>query len=223
MRSIMKGNLIKTISTRLFWLVVLLSVTDSWSQQQKSDNANGLFLTKEDFLSNKVSFLQERDSLDDLREDLNENIVLIRNGKKTIYRHDAIFGYYYNGSKYIGFGKHKNWFSDVGFYKIEDEGVLIIYSEPGYRQNADHVFYFYSRQLDSPVRRLTFRHLRSDFKENQAFIDSLRKYRHTAKDRLDMKDCLGDEKIINQLLRDFHYKSKSPDSSARYYKSLPIL
>jgi hypothetical protein len=205
-----------------FTVVALLGTTGGWAQNPPIDNLIGVYSTKEDFIANKISYQHERDAANDLKVDFNINIILKRKGVITKIRHGEVFGYYYQGQKYITFGIKRNLFSDIGYYKIEDEGLLIIYSEPGYRQNADHVFYFYSRQLDSPVRRLTFSHLRSDFKENQAFIDSLRKYRHTAKDRLNMKDCTGDEKIINQLLKEFS-RPELPDSSARKFRRLPII
>jgi hypothetical protein len=187
-----------------FTVVALLGTTGGWAQNPPIDNLIGVYSTKEDFIANKISYQHERDAANDLKVDVNENILLRHEGVIRKIKHQEVFGYYYQGQKYVAYGVRKSLFTDIGYYKVEDEGILLIYSIQSYRGNGNQSFYLYSRTIDSPVKRLTFRNIKNEFHDQPEFIVELKKYKSVSRDRFNMKDADDDHKVINNLLKKYY-------------------
>jgi hypothetical protein len=59
------------------------------------------------------------------------------------------------------------WFGRYGYYKIVDDSDLIIYSK---RISGKRTFYYYSKTLDCPIKRIQPKNIRDDFAEYPEFV-----------------------------------------------------
>lgn len=175
------------------WILFLFAPT-SFAQEISSTNLSGIYLTKEDFTNNRISFAHEVDSRNYLHIDLNNSVFLIRNELPTKFRYGECFGYHYRGSKYRAFGVRWSWVTDIGYYKIEDEGALTIYSRKGHHKSPNAVFYFYSLSADSPILRLNIKNLKKEFPENHELVLSLKRHRSSLKKRQ------GNHLVVNNII-----------------------
>ena len=162
-------------------ILFLFASASSFAQEMSSANFSGIYLTREDFTNNRISFAHEINSINYLQIDLNSNIILIRNGRATKFRYGECFGYHFKGSKYRAYGARWTWLTDIGYYRIEDEGTLIIYSKRGHDKSPNAIFYYYSRSADSPIVRLNIKNLKKEFPDNPELVLSLKRHRTSLK------------------------------------------
>lgn len=177
-------------------LVLLLCLTSGVFAQDFTEDLMGIYLSREDFILNKISHLQRIDSVHYLQKDFNGNVLLNSNGVVTKFAHDDIFGYHYEASKYLAYGKKENWLSPSGYLKIEDEGTLVVYSQKGgHFKTAHSTFYYFNRSIDLPVKRLTIKNLKNEFPQNPNLISSFKKHRTSLTKRK------GNHLVVNNIIK----------------------
>lgn len=133
---------------------------------------NGIFITPQDLATNKVSEQSQTDDLNTVVVNLDNNVLLIRDGLEQRYKFGTLSGYYKDGYRYRAFGK-KSIFSASGYYKVLDDAGLIIYSKrSGNHKTGGKTFYYYSTGWDAPVRKLTRQNLEGDFSNDSVFVDA---------------------------------------------------
>ena len=174
-------------------ILFLFAPASSFAQEMSSANFSGIYLTRKDFISSSISLAHEIDPINYLQIDLNGNIILIRNGRATKFRYGECFGYHYKGSKYRAYGVRWTWLTDIGYYRIEDEGTLIIYSKRGHHKSPSAIFYCYSRSADSPIFRLSIKNLKREYPDNPELVLRLKKHRSSLTKRK------GSHLVINNI------------------------
>ena len=175
------------------WTLFLLAPT-SLAQEIPSANLSGIYLSKEDFASNSISFAHEIDSKHYLQIDLNRNIILVRNDITTKFGPGECFGYHYRSDKYRAYSERWSWRTYIGYYKIEDEGTLIVYSKRGHHKSLNAIFYYYSQSADSPILRLNIKNLKKEFPDNPELVGQLKKHRSSLKKRR------GNHLVVNNII-----------------------
>jgi hypothetical protein len=87
-----------------------------------------------------------------------------------IYGDNAIWGFRDDDCKV-----YRNFADD--FYLIEQTDSLIIYTQTFYPNFWDfpNVFYFFSRDLDAPIFKLTRKNLEKEFSSNKCFLEKIGK------------------------------------------------
>lgn len=174
----------------LAWFVVFAGLS---AVGQPARNLNGIYLTNEDFRRDVLKRPHITDSLNFIFVDWAGDLILVRNGHHTQVSIDSIFGFHNGTSKYRTYTKSTTVFRDRGYYKVEDEGAIIVYSRRGWRDTAHSTFYYYSMNSDSDIIWLNRRNLRKLFR-HEHLSRSLRKNRS----RLYERD--GQHLVINNIL-----------------------
>ncbi|CAN5203366.1 hypothetical protein BH09BAC3_BH09BAC3_03230 [soil metagenome] len=194
-----KMNLLKLVFTVLFYLAV--SIPFSYGQLA------GIYLSKEDFNSNSISTYAVDGGK--LRRGVNGSLVLVDEiGNQSIFKREEIYGYQNGNDVYRNFCKGDN-FKNCGFYKIEDESGIIVYSKPANAPRTGiQIEYYYSLNRDTQIKSFTRMSLLEDFALNRSFTDYLLK---TPVDKL--KQRSHGRFIINVAYNKF--KIHSEDSARR--------
>ncbi len=144
---------------------------------QKTDSCySGVYLTKEDFLRNRLSHrINESVKGEKLAftfpADLTLTVKIVDKDSIFKFKPGEIYGYrqcndvfrFYPGAELS---------VQEDFYKIEDIKGLILYSSSFYIAGDE---LFYSVDLSSPIHRLTYRMLKKQFKNSPAFLQALKK------------------------------------------------
>jgi len=166
--------LMKRIVYFLFLLLCPLITVSAFSQHSdKEVLTNGIFVTDQDLANNKVSDQIQTDDLNTVVVNLDNKVLLIRRGFEQAYKFGTLSGYYKDGYRYRAFGK-KSWRGTYGYFKVLDDSGLVIYSKRSHNhKTGGKTFYYYSKALDAPVRKLTAKNLRKDFPQDPAFVDAV--------------------------------------------------
>ncbi|MCT4317804.1 hypothetical protein CMT34_17435 [Elizabethkingia anophelis] len=128
------------------------------------------------------------------------NKLTLKDGKlKRKYKHGSLWGYK-KGNDVFRYYDKASTFGTYGYHKIIDQNGLVIYSKKesgGYRMSSTYTVHFYSKDLDSPLKKLTIKNLKTDFPD-PSFIAELEKLKSlTEKD-----DNAGFE--INNIYRKYY-------------------
>jgi len=163
----------KRIAYFLFLLLFPLITVSALSQHADGKIlSNGIFITAQDLATNNVSEQRKTDALNTVVVNLDNHVLLIRQGREQRYRFGTLSGYYKDGYRYRAFGK-KSIFSTSGYYKVLDDAGLIIYSKrSGNHKTGGKTFYYYSTGWDTPVRKLTRKNLEEDFSNDPDFVNA---------------------------------------------------
>jgi hypothetical protein len=142
-------------------LSMIICVTCAFAQSPELlDRGSGIYLTESDFLRNKITLF----AADDLSNHLDfilGDVILTRAGKKFKLSKGTFFGYIKDGVRYRFYRDDTRFFPDNGFYKIEEESGVVIYSRVVTApKTGAHTWYYYSEKLDSPIKKLSPRSLR---------------------------------------------------------------
>lgn len=171
-------------------LIVVLNPYFSFSQKRNS----GIYFSYAEFKSNNPSikidssaklnyrFPKGLDNLKVVTKDSQavsqmDGLTILKSNQKFIYKVKAgsAFAYSYNNVTYrYVTDTTLGWKIIDGYYKIENEGNLIIYSKSttGYR-GLSSTEYFYSLNLNSNLKPLQTKYLLKDFADNQVFCNNL--------------------------------------------------
>ncbi|MBA4054612.1 MAG: hypothetical protein C0490_07865 [Marivirga sp.] len=142
--------------------------------QDTVTNTNGVYLSKEDFLSNNVYHLAKNDDRNFVRISSNQSILLYRGPEKAKFKFREVYGYLDKGERYRNFGAIK-FFTKYGFAKVVDDRGLVLYSAIYATYKVGRIHYFYSLTKDSPVKEFSKRNLRKDFAGNTEFLQAMMK------------------------------------------------
>jgi hypothetical protein len=188
------------IEMKTILLSLLLGLLTTVSAQNAGgDREIGLFRSKEDFIRNEISDRRISDSLYYLVEDFSGKLIFTRNGMREEIPFESIFGYYNQGVKYRAFKDSKSILPVSGYFKLEDEDAVIVYSKYGYLKSANTKFYYFSRTIDSAIVRLTVKNLSKEFPASKEFTSALKKSKYELGDRK------GEHSIVNNIIRKFNY------------------
>ena len=127
-------------------------------------------------------------------------IVLKKEKEKKKYSHGSLWGYQKGNDLFRYFDKTTT-FGTYGYHKIIDTAGLIIYSKKesgGYRMSSTYKLYFYSKDLNSPLKKLTIKNLEADF-PNPEFIAELKKLKKLSVTQADSNLKIND--IYNKFYK----------------------
>lgn len=155
------------------------------AQNKPETHATGIYLTKEDFLSNNVYHLAKNDAENALKIGSNQSIILHEGPNREKFRFKDIYGYRFNGEQYRKFGAIK-LFQKYGYAKVIADQSLKLYSAHYAVHKVGRTHYFYSKSANSPLRYLSKKNLRSDFSDNTKFLQSVKGM--TYKEMISQKD-----------------------------------
>lgn len=112
------------------------------------------------------------------------NTLVIKQGnQKRKYNHGSLWGYQ-NENDLYRFYDQGTAFGLYGYYKVIDQDGLVLYSKKesgGYRMSSTYVNYYYSKDLTSPIKKLSIKNLKMDFL-NLAFIAEIKGLENLEKD-----------------------------------------
>jgi len=162
----------------LFFLLTLLGYSHNASSQNicPSGKSSGIYLSKEDFIKNRISSCVEQDKSNGLEQKLDE-VILTRDGKKYKLAFGTFYGYYKDGSRYRAYSSGLKAVSYQGYYKIESDSNIFVYSKLVYTPKTNgRTWYYYSETLDSPMKRLTIKNMRKDFAGQPEYISAAKNF-----------------------------------------------
>ncbi|OJV55613.1 Uncharacterised protein [Sphingobacterium thalpophilum] len=129
------------------------------------------------------------------------NKLVLKDGQnKRKYAHGSLWGYQKGNDLFRYFDKTTT-FGTYGYHKIIDTAGLIIYSKKesgGYRMSSTYKLYFYSKDLNSPLKKLTIKNLEADF-PNPEFIAELKKLKKLSVTQADSNLKIND--IYNKFYK----------------------
>ena len=131
---------------------------------------SGIYLTKEQFLSDDVHHLARNDKQNSIKIGSNQAIVIKHGDERTKFRFNDVYGYKSSGERYRKFGAIK-LFQKYGYAKLIDDRSL--YSANYATYKVGRVHYFYSLSTESQLRYLSKKNLRKDFSEKQIVLQSI--------------------------------------------------
>jgi hypothetical protein len=168
---------------------------------QNNDSCyTGVYLNKEDFLKNHLSYRinqanKHEKLLFTFPADLTLTLKIVKHDSVMKFKPGSIYGYFECGDVYrYSPGTELNALED--YYKIEDVKGLILYSSLFLSGKET----FYSLDLTSPIHRLTKINLEKDFKDYPQFIKAIKKPHKNFKGDLATRDNKG-AFVINKIYR----------------------
>jgi hypothetical protein len=184
----------KKISLILFFILVKNIVF-----AQKDSCYAGVYLTKDDLINNNLSHkinTSEKGNklMFPMIADWKLEVKIITPCNTYKFPQGSIYGYHECGRNYR-YSPGGRLYAIEDFYRIEERGNLIIYTS--LFNGGDE--YYYSTDLDAPIRRLNMPNLKSDFYGHPNFIRAVKKIkRNGVKGGLAMQDNKGNF-IINDI------------------------
>ena len=177
---------------KIFLIVLLFTFSKAQSQ------SGGLFLSADDFQKRTYS-VEVVDGTISIGT-ANSLVVKDENGKKK-YPFENVVGYSYNGELFRAYGK-KSTFGNYGFYKIEDQSGLIIYSHPVFVPKSGVVqAYYYSLSYHSPIKELSRKNLMQDFVFNKEMLSYLIETRNSK-----LMEKVHGKFAVNEAMERFHVR-----------------
>jgi hypothetical protein len=153
-----------------------LSLQFHVNAQQKDPCIAGVFLTEDDFINNRLSYKINTEVEGNkmgfvFPADATLTLRITTPDSTRKFPPGSIYGYASCGNIFRFFEGGKELNAQEDFYKIEQAEDLIIYSS-GF-VSGDELFY--SKDLTSPIHRLTFANLKRDFGNYPEFIAEAKK------------------------------------------------
>lgn len=189
-------NSIKTLTA-----IAIISLSALRLQAQTSTGSNGIYLTEQDYKSNKLTYILSPTDKVQLNEFLDgKNIKLVYQGKKLTLAKNEIFGYrMYN---------HDFRFFHNEAYSIVDTAGFTLYKRDKLTQQGKGYSpvetYFYSVNLKQPVQKLTIENLWNSFPTQTGFRYSIQNnFKQDA-------DLIAYDKLSNQYkLKYLYFQQKA--------------
>jgi hypothetical protein len=158
-------NLIKTLI-----VITLISSSALRSQAQTLNGSNGIYLTEQDYKSNKLTYTLSPTDKMQLNEFLDgKNVNLVYQGKKLKLAKSEIFGYRMHNQDFRFFHNEA--------YSISDTAGFTLYKKDKLTQQGKGYSpvetYFYSVNLKQPVQKLTIENLWNSFPAQTGFRYSI--------------------------------------------------
>jgi hypothetical protein len=158
-------NSIKTLTA-----IAIISLSVLRLQAQTSTGSNGIYLTEQDYKSNKLTYTLSPTDKVQLNEFLDgKNISLVYQGKKLTLAKSEIFGYRMHN--------HDFRFFNNKAYNIVDTAGFTLYKKDKLTQQGKGYLpvetYFYSVNLEQPVQKLTIENLWNSFPTQTGFRYSI--------------------------------------------------
>lgn len=184
------------------YLLVLLFIlpVNRFSHAQDADTCHaGVYVTPDDFVHNRLSYKinsgKDGYKVDFLvPADLTLTVRVITPDSTYKFAPGSIYGFNDCGKIFRYFPEGGELNAQEDFYKIEEAKGLIIYSSV-LISDGD---IFYSKDLTSPVHRLTFGNLKSDFSKDTQFIAAAKKLNRKTGEGLATKDEEG-HFLVNKI------------------------
>jgi len=189
-------NLIKTLI-----VITLISSSALRSQAQTLNGSNGIYLTEQDYKSNKLSYTLSPTDKMQLNEFLDgKNVNLIYQGKKLTLAKSEIFGYRMHNQNFRFFHNEA--------YSILDTAGFALYKKDRLTQQGKGYSpvetYFYSLNLKQPVQKLTIENLWSSFPAQTGFRYSIQNnFKQDA-------ELIAYDKLSNQYKLKYLYFQQKP-------------
>lgn len=151
--------------------IILGSFSSALSQETKELK---IFKAQQDFLTNKPTSLA---TVSEFKVSSIEKIKYIENGQVKSIKFGDVSGFSIDGITYRAYGKRK-LFTSYGYYKIEDDSCLVIYSRRNRHRKAGGPIQerLYSRDLSSPIYHIWLEPLKKDFSDNPLFIAKVKPF-----------------------------------------------
>jgi hypothetical protein len=189
-------NSIKTLTA-----IAIISLSALRLQAQTSTGSNGIYLTEQDYKSNKLTYTLSSTDKVQLNEFLDgKNISLVYQGKKLTLAKSEIFGYRMHNHDFRFFNNEA--------YNIVDTAGFTLYKKDKLTQQGKGYSpvetYFYSVNLKQPVQKLTIENLWNSFPTQTGFRYSIQNnFKQDA-------DLVAYDKLSNQYkLKYLYFQQKA--------------
>ncbi len=177
---------------KIVLIVLLFTVSKAKSQ------SGGLFLSAADFQKHVYS-VEVADGTISIGSS-NAIVVKDENGKKK-YPFESVVGYSYNGELFRAYGK-KSTFGNYGYFKVEDQSGVVIYSHPVYVPKTGVVqAYYYSLSVFDPIKELNRKNLMQDFALNREMVAFLLETRNHK-----LQEKVNGKFAVNEAMARFHIR-----------------
>lgn len=193
---------------RLFFLVLLspfIAVSQVNATTENCVEKIKLYTTYQDFRSSTTTDSVCLSVKNNKFSVFYNKLTLKDGGKKRKYAHGSLWAYQRGDDVYRYFDEATT-FGTYGYHKILDQSGLIIYSKKescGYRMSSTCTYYFYSKDLQSPLKKLNLKNLKKDF-PNASFIAEAEKLEELT----ERDEKSGNFKINNVYLLTFKNQEK---------------
>jgi hypothetical protein len=177
---------------KIFSIALMFTISKAQSQN------GGLFLSADDFQKRAYS-VEVGDGTISIGSS-NAIVVKDENGKKK-YPFESVVGYSYKGELFRAYGK-KSTFGNYGYFKVEDQSGLIIYSHPVYVPKSGVVqAYYYSLSTFDPIKELNRKNLMQDFALNREMVAFLLETRNHK-----LHEKIRGKFAVNEAMARFHIR-----------------
>ncbi len=131
---------------------------------------NGVYLTKQDFLENKISFPFTAPIVFGIIYRYEGTVQIIdSNGKKVNFRPGKIFGFCNCDNKYI----YDNYFWGRSYLTVVNENPVGIYISESYSKYNPIGFFRYSKKVGDPIKDFTKENIQTDFTSDEVTKNKL--------------------------------------------------
>jgi hypothetical protein len=131
---------------------------------------NGIYLTKQDFLENKISFPFTAPIVFGIIYRYEGTVKIIdSNGKKVNFRPGKIFGFCNCDNKYI----YDNYFWGRSYLTVVNENPVGIYISESYSKYNPIGFFRYSKKVGDPIKDFTKENIQTDFTSDEVTKNKL--------------------------------------------------
>ncbi len=120
-------------------------------------------------------------------------------GMKYIFKAGSVYGYYNEGEIFRYYAEPKNWRINDGYYKIEEAGTFVIYSIRKRNLLSSTKHYYYSLNLNSPLKYLNQKNIEADIKDTVTF-NKIMQNKKLAKD-IQVRDADGKFLLNKELTK----------------------
>jgi len=199
----MKVRVSKT--KQVLFLVGLLTISMASTAQAQTATVN-IFKTEEQFLNNiPAQTFEVTTDAQQVKPDQHADLTIVSTTGTHLFEYGTLYGYTKGADRYRTYGK-RGMFTWFGYYKIVDEGGIVVYSRKIYhRKGGTAVNYFFGTSITGPIKMLTMHELKKAYVDNPEFIEMVKPYFQSNYPSLFEKDRNG-RTLINRL----HAKTIKP-------------
>ena len=181
--------------------IATISLSSLHLHAQTSNGSTGIYLTEQDYKSNKLTYVLSPADKIQLNEFLDgKNVSLVYQGKKLTLAKSEIFGYRMHNQDFRFFHNEA--------YNIVDTAGFTLYKKDKLTQQGKGYLpvetYFYSVNLKQPVQKLTIENLWNSFPSQTGFRYSIQNnFKQDA-------DLIAYDKLSNQYKLKYLYFQQKP-------------
>jgi len=156
------------------WIIILFLLMVGFSGQAQHATVN-VYRTANEFQNNIPSQSFEVHTYPDaVTVDNNSTLIIKASDRQYRFEFGELFGYSLDSNRYRLYG-NKSPLEFYGYYKIIDESGLLVYVRKIQRyKGGPGLTYFFSKDLQAPVRMLTLRELKKEFPDQPDFIEKVK-------------------------------------------------